>query len=125
MLYFVTLLCCNQNILILKDNSKLYCISSKNIKICHLALFFQIVQPVSATENVNEIPCDTNQVLAERQGDELIQNYCDDTDESRNHLCYKHQEILFCINTQKIAFKCYQFLSDFRQTKWQFIANLL
>ena len=83
MLYFVTLLCCNQNILILKDNSKLYCISSKNIKICHLALFFQIVQPASITENVNEIPRDTNQVLTERQGDELIQNYCDDTDESQ------------------------------------------
>ena len=41
------------------------------------------MQPVSVTENVNEIPRDTNQVLAERQGDELIQNYCDDTDESR------------------------------------------
>lgn len=42
------------------------------------------MQPVSITENLNEIPHDTNQVLTEiRQSDELIQNYCDDTDESR------------------------------------------
>ena len=41
------------------------------------------MQPASVTENVNEIPRDTNQVLTERQGDELLQNYCDDTDESQ------------------------------------------
>ena len=42
------------------------------------------MQPVSITENLNEIPHDTNQVLTEiRQNDELIQSYCDDTDESR------------------------------------------
>ena len=55
------------------------CIAShqRNIKICHLALCFQIVQPVSTN---------TNQVLTERQGYELIQNYCDDTAESRKVL---------------------------------------
>ena len=41
------------------------------------------MQPVSVTKNVNEIPRDTNQVSTERQDDELTQNYCDDTDESR------------------------------------------